>query len=390
MTPSLSTYKGIAMIAPNNLRWSAIVVFCIASPAISEVNAEQAKEVITAEVPGGGQAVVAKCDAEGTIHLLFDSADGPQYVRSTDNGRSFSKPVEVVEGGLKKSGLRFKAWDLAVGQGGRIHVAMAIRHGGHVHAGAGTKTAKVKRSEQEEGVFYARLEPGTNAFTPAQNINRKPSEGFSLAADERGNVTVCWLSGKLYSNVSHDNGVSFATAVEIDAEFNPCDCCTTSCAYGADGRLAVLYREETNDDRDMYLVLWDQSANKVSRARVSTTSWKIAGCPMSYYTVIAQRGGFMAVWPTKGEIYFGKLDGQGALLPPGEIKTPGTTGMRTGMLTLTDAVGNTLVAWKKNGELGWQIYDIKGQPSGSPSSVKSEGNGSAGVATKDGRFVLFR
>jgi hypothetical protein len=111
---------------------------------------------------------------------------------------------------------------------------------------------------------------------------------------------------------------------------------------------------------------------------------------MSYYTIAPTRDGFTAVWPTKGQIYFANIDSQGSLLPPGEIRTPGMTGMRTGMLTLTDRASNTLVAWKKNGDLGWQMYDGKGQPSGSPGSAKSAGNGAAGVVTKDGRFVLFR
>jgi hypothetical protein len=111
---------------------------------------------------------------------------------------------------------------------------------------------------------------------------------------------------------------------------------------------------------------------------------------MSYYTVTPSRDGFTAVWPTKGEIYFSKLDNQGSPLGPAEIKTPGMTGMRTGMLTLTDNTGNTLVAWKKNGELGWQMYDSKGTPLGGPGSAKSAGNGAAGVVTKSGRFLLFR
>ena len=81
----------------------------------------------------------------------------------------------------------------------------------------------------------------------------------SLAADDKGNVTACWLSDKLYANVSRDNGETFGPNVEIDPRFNPCNCCTTSAAYGEDGRLAVLYREETNNERDMYLVLWDQA-----------------------------------------------------------------------------------------------------------------------------------
>lgn len=64
--------------------------------------------------------------------------------------------------------------------------------------------------------------------------------------------------------------------------------------------------------------------------------------------------------------------------------------MRTGMLALSAPDGSTLVAWKHDGQTAWQIYDVDGQPSGSPASAKSGGNGVAGVVGKDGRFILFR
>src|SRR5262249_44779472 len=186
------------------------------------------------------------------------------------------------------------------------------------------------------------------AFSPVRNINRKPSEGFSLAADDKGNVTACWLSDKLYANVSHDNGETFAPFVEIDSSFNPCNCCTTSATYAEDDRLAVVYREETNNERDMYVVLWDQARGHVSRTRVSRTPWKINACPMTYYTISADRGGFVAVWPTMGQIYFGHLDSKGDLSPQGEIKTPGRSGMRTGMLALSAPGGKTPGAWRNS------------------------------------------
>jgi hypothetical protein len=154
--------------------------------------------------------------------------------------------------------------------------------------------------------------------------------------------------------------------------------------------LALLYREETNNERDMYLVLWDQERSQVSRARVSSTLWKTDSCPMSSYAVSRRQGGFVAVWPTKGQIYFARLDSKGKLLPPGEIKTPGSDGPHTGMLALSAPDGSTLVAWKKDARLGWQLYDARRQPSGSPGSAKSVGNGVAGVVGKDGHFILFR
>ena len=52
--------------------------------------------VSTVAIPGGGRAVTAKCDAAGTIHVLCEAHGGPQYVRSTDGGKSF----ELIGRGL--------------------------------------------------------------------------------------------------------------------------------------------------------------------------------------------------------------------------------------------------------------------------------------------------
>jgi hypothetical protein len=198
------------------------------------------------------------------------------------------------------------------------------------------------------------------------------------------------MADKLYANVSPDGGGTFAPTVEIDPVLNPCNCCTTSSIYGADGRLAILYREETDNDRDMYLALWDQEQNEVTKSRVSTTPWKIDACPMTYYSVTRRGDGFAAAWPTKGQIYFARLDANGSPRTPKEIKTPGSSGMRTGILTIATTDGGTLVAWKKDNQLGWQLYDDRGRPSGAPASVRSAGNGVAGVLAKNGDLVLFR
>jgi hypothetical protein len=341
---------------------------------------ETVNTVTTVPAPGQGQPVVARADAEGTIHLLYDTAGGPHYAKSFDQGKSFRAAIPVVDEAARKPGLEFHGSDMVVGQGGRIHVAMS------------TNAWTLKLPENEWGFYYTRLEPVANAFSPVRNLNTKPSEGFSLAADDKGNVSACWLSGKLFANVSHDNGTTFGPNVEIHPAYDPCNCCTTSAAYGADGRLAVLYREETNNERDMYLVLWDQGRKQPSRTRVSTTSWKINACPMTYYTVSRAADGFVAVWPTGGayDIYFARLDQQGNLLPPGEIRTPGRAGHRTGMIALSGPDGSTLVAWAKDNQMGWQLYDATGRPSGSPGSARHSGNGVAGVVDKEGHFILVR
>jgi hypothetical protein len=353
------------------------IVFLSAIVAGTPCLASVAVAVRTVPVPTKSEPVAARIDSRGAIHLLFNSKAGPQYATSVDNGESFSKPIPVVNEKALSSGLEFTAWDMAIGREGRVHVAL------------GSNAWKLKRPKEDWGLYYARLDPGAKTFSPLQNINHQSSEGFSLAADDAGNVTACWLSGKLYANISHNSGKTFGPNVEIDPLIDPCDCCTTSATYAKDGKLAVLYREETNDQRDIFLALWEQNRNVTKRIAISTTLWKISGCPMTYFKISRAPRGFVAVWPTKGQIYFARLGEDGNLLPPGEIKTSATTGMRTGVLALSDAIGNTLIVSKAHHKLSWQLYDVRGSATDVSGSTESASNGVAGMVDRRGVFVLF-
>ena len=86
---------------------------------------ERTDRVTPIRLSTAGQAVKAQVGADGTIHLLLDSADGPLYVRSQDAGAKFSAPIAVVDAASQKPDLKFHVEDLAVGQGGRVHVALA-------------------------------------------------------------------------------------------------------------------------------------------------------------------------------------------------------------------------------------------------------------------------
>jgi hypothetical protein len=291
-------------------------------------------KVRTTQVPHGGRAAAAKMDSNGTIHLVFNSANGPQYVSSTDNGQTFTGAIPIQGKASQKTGLLFSAWDMAIGAGGRVHVVM------------GANAWELKRPQEEWALYHAYLDPGTGAFSPIEKV--------------------------------------------IDPSIDPCDCCTTSCTYGADGKLAILYREETNNKRDMYLVLRDENRQSVSKRRISSTLWEIDACPMTYFTVTTTPNGYVAAWPTQGQVYFARMDAKGVVQPPGEIKTAGTTGMRTGILALTNSSGETLIAWKQGDELRWQLYDPQGLPLAEPGSLESAGNGVAGIVDRSDEFLLFR
>jgi hypothetical protein len=342
--------------------------------------ASEPGRVNVVRVAVSGDVIKALAGADGTVHLLIDGNDGPIYLSSRDGGATFSEAMALVDAASRKPGLKFSGWDMAVGKEGRVHVAM------------GNNAWKLKLPEDQWAFYYATLAPGAKAFSPVRNLNRKSSEGFALAANDRDDVTACFLSGKLYAMISHDGGETFSASAEPNAAADPCNCCTSAAAYGPDRRVALLYREETNNDRDMYVVLWDQqSEGKPVKKRVSETGWKIEACPMTYFSINPTETGYVAAWPTKGQIYFARLDKDGAVLPPGEIRTPGMAGMRTGITAVNARDGVTLVAWKNQTKdsLQWQLYNAKGKAEGEPGMAKSAGSGAAAVALSDGRFVVF-
>src|SRR5262249_41614721 len=129
-----------------------VVALTIASAAL----AENSDRVSIIPVPDHGRPVAAKMDAEGTIHLLYDSPDGPQYVKSTDHGKSFSPAISVADRESRKPGLEFHGSDMVVGKGNRVHVAMF------------TNAWKLKLPEEEWGFFYGSLDPGAKAFSPVR------------------------------------------------------------------------------------------------------------------------------------------------------------------------------------------------------------------------------
>jgi hypothetical protein len=336
-----------------------------------------AAEVIAVPSPGG-QPIAAKMDARGVLHLVCDAPGGPRYYRSEDGGRHFSRPLAVVELGQAHGvkGLEYTVWDLAVAPDGQVHVAI------------GTNAWKLKLPKEQWGFHYARLSPQATAFEPLRNINRKPSEGFSLAVDGKGNVAACWLADKLYANLSQDGGATFGPTREIDPSFNPCNCCTTSTAYGADGTLAILYREETNNDRDMFVVRWNTRTGKVARQPVSSTTWKIDACPMTYYSIVARGDGYLAAWPTRGRVYFARLDAAGRRQAPLEVATGGASGMRTGLRAVANSQGAMLLVWNNDNKLGWQRYAADCRPEGAEGHVATSGKGAATVVDSAGNFIV--
>jgi hypothetical protein len=325
------------------------------------------------------QAMVpdAEVDSDGVIHVAYFADDDIYYTKSSDDGKSFSNPLRVnAEAGFASGGA-FRGPDIAVGGDGRVHV---------VWYNAGYQQ---KRPKEEWGVMYSRLNAGSLVFEKARNLNGKPSDNFSLAADGSGHVAVVWMAGGIFVNSSKDGGKTFAAPVDLKVD--PCECCGSRALYAKDGVLSVLYRDKADNIRDTYLAQIPSEGTAVSRnLKISKTPWLITSCPMTGGFLGRSMGGLIAAWETKGQIYFASLgeDAEGASgRGPDEIHAS-KKGRYPVSLSAPD--GKALVAWKDGELLEWQLFDRENQPVGKKGSANSTSkHRPAGVVTKEGKFLLF-
>jgi hypothetical protein len=334
-----------------------------------------APQVTIGKTPDGAKMIDAAASADGTIHLLFQKNNMPFYATSTDGGKSVTPSIPVIKSVTAVKGLEFLAWDFAVTPDGKVIVVM------------GNNAWKLKLPQDQWGMYMAVLPPKATTFQPTRALNGMPSEGFSIAAGPNGDVTVGWLSGKLYWKHSRDDGKTFSPNQEIDPNYLPCPCCTTSITYGKDGTLAMIYREATGDRRDIHLVL--SRDGKHTRTKISQTTWNIDKCPMTYFKIAPAGDGYVAAWPTRGQACFARITRDGKLWKPGEIHVGGKTGMRSSVFALAGADNTTLVAWKNDDTLHWKIFDDQGKQIGEEGTHPGAGPQAGGVVDKSGNYILF-
>jgi len=144
---------------------------------VTALHPSAAERVQVIPAPGNGQVPDAEVDRDGAIHLAYVSRNDAWYVKSTDAGKTFTAPIRInSEPGTVHPPNMYRGPDIAVGKKGRVHVIWYI------------SAYQRKLPKDQWGVFYSYLDPGKTEFAPSQNLNHKPSDNYSLAADEKGNA----------------------------------------------------------------------------------------------------------------------------------------------------------------------------------------------------------
>ena len=349
-----------------------VVVASIWSVTLAEAG-EIISRVQVVLVPNEGKVPDAEIDGTGTIHLAYFSDSNVYYIKSSDDGRSFSSPIRVnSEDGFAYGGA-YRGPDLALGIGGNIHVIWY------------NSAYQQNRPTEHWGVMYSRLEKGSSVFEASRNLNRKPSDNFSLAADGTGRVAVIWMAGSIYANLSANEGETFSAPLNLNTD--PCECCGSQAVYTPDGRLAVLYRDKAENYRDTYLSLLPREGKDFTSLKISQTPWYITSCPMTGSSLKLAGSDLIAGWETQGRIYFDQLILDGQLVSMSETHVT-DSGRYPVVLKAWD--GKTLVSWKDGLKLKWQMFNSEKEKEEQIKSVACLAvDRPSGVVTRDGRFLLF-
>lgn len=350
------------------MRLTALLTLVVAIASPSWAGAE----VTVSQLPKGASVPDAEVDEEGIIHVAYLDENDVFYVKSTDDGQSYSKPLRVnTEAGFA-FGAAFRGPDLAVGKGGRVHV---------IWYNAGYQQ---KRPQKEWGAMYSSLESDGQRFHKARNLNQQPSDNFSLAADQAGNVAVVWTANGAYINISKDGGKTFAPAEKLTLD--PCECCGTRALYASDSSLLILYRDKADNIRDTKIARLSKQGKRWSDHQLSHTPWPIDSCPMTGSFFSQTANSILAAWETKGQVYFAKLSQKALTKQPKEVRVA-AKGRYPVVLASTQ---HTVEAWKEGTSLHWRAFAPDGTAVGKTGKFKSTNpHRPSGTVTKSGRFVLF-
>ena len=357
-------------------------------------------------VPGGGVQPEVAVDQRGTMHVIYLAGDpaaaNVYYVRSTDEGRTFTQPIRVnSQGGSAIATGTVRGAHIAIGRGGRVHIAW---NGSDV----ALPKPPLANGAQRAGMpmLYARSNAAGTAFEPQRNLMTRTSTldgGGSIAADQRGNVYVAWHANLLNESGedtrrvwlarSSNDGTSFSIEQPIsDPKTGVCGCCGLRMLAVGERDVHVMYRSATNKvHRDMYsLVSIDRGATFSSER---TDAWEMGACPMSTASIATSRPSVRA-WETDGQVYY-RVTGSERRAPPNDEarqplrrKHPRVAVNAQGTVLLAWAEGT---AWARGGTLEWQLFSPEGRPTGAV--MREPGlpvwSFPAVIARRDGTFLVL-
>jgi hypothetical protein len=290
--PSNAPVEAIASID------SAVSMESVASTPSND-SGESPTQIVTLKTPPDVHEPQAAVDAKGRVYVAYATTALVSISISNDGGATFGDPV-------------------AVGAVGKISLGM--RRGPRVAATADAVVVSAIGGAQGGGhdgdlVAWRSTTAGVSWNFPVK-INDLPGsarEGLhAMGASAKGDVACAWLdirSGKMeiYCALSSDGGKTFGPnrLVYHSPGGSVCECCHPSLAFDAQSTLYVMFRNELDGARDLYVTESKDGGKTFEKARkLGTGTWKLAACPMDGGSLaIDASGKVTSLWRREQELY---------------------------------------------------------------------------------------
>jgi len=336
-------------------------------------------------------------DTNGVLHMVYGREHHAWYLRSSDNGKTFSAPVEVNSSGLVETKMGERGPKLAVGGDGVVHVVWMDEWAPGV----------------ETFARYSRSVDGGRSFEPVKAVSAMSGiDGVTATTDGQGNVVVFWhVMAEPKPDVKATTWLHLARSTNNGATFGPseklnitnlaglaCSMCMMRARASADGHVYLAFRTAVDNIRDFYVLKGRFTENQFSAYRVNQDNWKIDFCPMcGPELTLAANGQAWCAFMSRNQVYWATADA-GLTEWRLHASTPASEPNEIYPSALSNRKGDVLFLWQVGpmavqgtATVKWALYSRDGKPSGESGVLGKSFAGTkatAFVGTDDNFYIV--
>lgn len=259
--------------------------------------------------------------AKGEVFVVFGRPDSIQVARSIDAGDRFGEPVALPVSGKMALGRRRGPRIAATSQVVLVSAVIGQRGGG----------------ADGDLLLYRSTDHGKTwrAPVPVNDVPGAAREGMhAMAANEAGTVAIAWLDlrepgTRIYAAVSRDHGATWSKGqlVYASPSGSVCECCHPSVAVSEQGAVAIMFRNNIDGHRDMFVAESRDGRTFAPAVKLGTGSWTLAACPMDGGS-LSLAAGRAAVWRREDAVFLTTADVAERRLGSGRDPAIAVTGSR--------------------------------------------------------------
>jgi hypothetical protein len=251
-----------------------------------------------AAAPAGFQGIQPQLAAAASrVYLVFAHDNTIRVARSDDAGETFEQPVRLPVSGRMAVGMHRGPRIAATSSAVLVTAVIGAKGGG----------------ADGDVLLYRSGDRGTTWAPPIvlNDAVGAAREGLhAMEATSRGLVVVAWLDlrdkgTRIYAAVSRDHGATWAPDVLVYASpsGSVCECCHPSVAIDGQDRVAVMFRNSVNGNRDMYVVTRAADGRFGAAVKMGIGSWPLNACPMDGGGIGVGASGLVAAWRRDDNVF---------------------------------------------------------------------------------------